>query len=56
MFLMHDGAGRYRQPLVEYLLAVYAGKSDPDTLSRLTGTKYDKLDEQYFDFMKQSPN
>jgi len=54
MFLMHDGGGRYRQPLVDYLLAIYANKSDPDTLARLTGTKYDKLDAQYFEFMKRS--
>ena len=51
---MHYGGGQYRQPLIEYLLAVYANKADADTLSRATGTKYDKLDEQYSDFMKQS--
>ncbi len=51
---MHYGGGQYRQPLIEYLLAVYANKADADALARATGTKYDKLDEQYSDFMKQS--
>jgi hypothetical protein len=54
LFFMHYGGGQYRQPLIEYLLAVYANKADADTLSHATGTKYDKLDEQYSDFMKQS--
>jgi hypothetical protein len=54
LFLMHYNAGQYRQGLIDYLLAVYASKADTDTLARVTGTKYDKLDEQYMDFMKQS--
>jgi hypothetical protein len=53
MFLMHYNGGQYRQPLVDYLLAVYANKADADTLAGDTGVKYDKLDEQYMDFMKQ---
>ena len=55
IFFMHYGGGQYRQPLIEYLLAVYANKADADTLAHATGTKYDKLDEQYSDFMKQTP-
>ena len=55
-FFMHAGDGKYRQPWVEYLKAIYANKVDPDTLSRLTHKKYDKLDEEYSDFMKQGGN
>lgn len=54
MFLMHYNGGQYRQPLVDYLLAVYANKADADTLAAVAGVKYDKLDEQYMEFMKQS--
>jgi hypothetical protein len=55
MFLMQYGGGRYRQPLVEYLQTVYADKSERGTLAKLTGVSYDKLDRQYFDFLKQAP-
>lgn len=52
-FFMNAGDGKYRQPWIEYLKAIYSNKADADTLSRLTHTKYDKLDEEYLEFMKQ---
>ena len=54
MFLMHYNGGRYRQALVDYLLAVYGNKADALTLAKLCGVKYNQLDEQYDEFMKQS--
>jgi hypothetical protein len=54
MFLMHYDQGRYRQALIDYLLAVYANKADNGTLAKLTGVKYNQLDSEYDEFMKQS--
>jgi hypothetical protein len=50
-FFMHSGGDRYRQPLIDYLIAVYSGRADPDTLAKLTGASYDKLDQQYREYM-----
>ena len=50
-FFMHYGGDRYRQPLIDYLIAVYSGRADPDTLAKLTGASYDKLDQQYREYM-----
>lgn len=50
-FFMHDAAGRYREPLVRYLVAIYGGKATAGTLSELTGTSYSALDRQYRSFM-----
>jgi hypothetical protein len=52
-FLMHDDAGRYREPLVAYLVAIYTGKADAGTLAKLTGSDYPTLDRQYTEFMNQ---
>lgn len=52
-FLMHDASGRYRQALVEYLLAVYSGRATPETLAELTGADYATLDRQYAAFMAE---
>ncbi len=52
-FLMHYRGGRYRQPLVDYLVAVYTGQAMPDTLAKLTGSRYEQLDEQYRQYMKE---
>ena len=38
-FLVHYDGGRYRDALVAYLLAVYTGRDQPDTLAKLTGHK-----------------
>ncbi len=50
-FFMHYEGGRYRQPLVDCLLAVYSGRAEPGTLAKLTGASYEKLDEQYRRYM-----
>ena len=51
-FLMHDRGDRYRQALIEYLIAVYAGRADADTLAKLTGASYEQLDRQYREYLK----
>lgn len=50
-FLMHYDAGRYRQPLVDYLQAIYTQRDTPQTLSQLTGTAYRQLDKEYRGFL-----
>jgi hypothetical protein len=50
-FFMHYDGGRYRQPLVDYLEAVYTQRDTPQTLSRLTGTAYRQLDKEYRAFL-----
>ncbi len=52
LFLMHGEAGKLRQSLVDYLLAVYSGKVDPTTLEKTTGAKYEELDRRYREFMR----
>jgi hypothetical protein len=52
-FLMHDADARYREPLVEYLIAIYTGKADAETLAKLTGAAYTTLDRQYAEFMNR---
>ncbi|HEY2146434.1 MAG TPA: hypothetical protein VGH32_00760, partial [Pirellulales bacterium] len=51
-FLMHYRGDKYRQPLIDYLLAVYAGRADANTLAKLTGASYEQLDQQYREYMK----
>lgn len=51
-FLMHDQEGRYREPLVRYLEAIYNGKAGPGTLAQLAGAGYDELDRQYREFLQ----
>jgi hypothetical protein len=46
-FLMDAGDGRYREPLVRYLAAVYAGRDKVDTLATETGRSYQQLDAEY---------
>jgi hypothetical protein len=50
-FLMHASDGRYREPLVQYLDAVYAGRDKPQTLSELTRRRYQDLDQEYRQFL-----
>jgi hypothetical protein len=52
-FLMHGDHGRYREPLVEYLVAIYTGKADAGTLAELTGVDYATLDREYVEFMSR---
>jgi hypothetical protein len=51
-FLVHYDGGRYRDALVSYLVAVYTGRDDPDTLAKLTSCRYSDLDKQYHEFME----
>jgi hypothetical protein len=53
-FLIHYDGGRYRDALVEYLVAVYTGRDDPNTLARLAGASYAELDKQYRDYLESS--
>jgi hypothetical protein len=52
-FLVFFDGGRYRDALVAYLVAVYTGRDQFDTLSRLTKTDCKVLDRQYREFMKE---
>jgi hypothetical protein len=54
-FLMDAGHARYREPLVQYLQAIYAGKDDQQTLAKLTGQSYPELDAEYRRFMESLP-
>jgi hypothetical protein len=50
-FLVFYDNGRYRDALVDYLIAVYTGRDTPATLAELTGTGYAELDKQYKEYM-----
>ena len=54
--LLIDGEqGRYREPLVQYLEAVYAGRDDTTTLENVTGASCPQLDDAYRRFMESLP-
>ena len=46
-FLMDADGGRYREPLVQYLEAVYAGRDNAESLAGATGLSNDELDAAY---------
>ncbi len=46
-FFMNGSGGRHREAFVEYLVRVYSGTADPDTLSRLCKQSYADLDVEY---------
>lgn len=53
-FLVFFEGGRYRDALVSYLVAVYTGRNNRDTLRRLTGAaSYGTLDKQYRKFIEE---
>jgi hypothetical protein len=52
-FLVFGDGGRFRDALVSYLTAIYAGRADRDTLSKLTGANYSDLDKQYRQFLEE---
>jgi hypothetical protein len=52
-FFMHAAAGRYRDPLVTYLVEVYTGRATPRSLAELMGKDYPTLDREYREFMSQ---
>ena len=46
-FFMNGERGRHRDAFVEYLVRIYTGTVDPDTLARLCGVGYAELDDAY---------
>jgi hypothetical protein len=54
-FLIDAEAGRYREPLVEYLQLIYAGRDDKESLAAATKTSYEKLDAAYRRHMESLP-
>jgi hypothetical protein len=53
-FLVHHDGGGYRDALVAYLVAVYSGRDDRSTLSRLTARSYAELDQDYREYMRSA--
>jgi hypothetical protein len=53
--LLHAENGRYREPLVRYLKAVYSGRDSEKTLAESTGQSFDELDAGYRRFMESLP-
>jgi hypothetical protein len=54
--MLMDGAeGRFREPLVEYLSAVYAGRDDASTLTTTTKIASPELDAAYRRYMESLP-
>jgi len=54
-FLMDADAARYREPLVRYLQAVYAGRDDQQTLAAQAGRSYGELDAEYRELIESLP-
>lgn len=54
-FLMHAHDSRYRDALVEYLVAIYSGGDRIATLAEAVGHAYPDLDDEYRDFLKKLP-
>lgn len=53
--LMDGDEGRYREPLVVYLSAVYAGRDDEKSLSEATGATNSELDAAYRRYLESLP-
>jgi len=53
--LMDGESGRYREPLVEYLSAVYAGRDNARSLSNATGSSMPELDAAYRRYLESLP-
>lgn len=54
-FFMHYKGGTYRQPLVNMLQLLYAGRDQVDTLENLTGQSFAELDRQYRSYLESLP-
>ena len=54
-FLIDGDEGRYREPLVLYLKAIYAGRDDAQSLAEATGASYDELDAAYRRYVESLP-
>jgi len=53
--LMDGDGGQYREPLVRYLITVYAGRDKPSSLSEATGESTTTLDAAYRQFLESLP-
>ncbi|QGJ71639.1 Hypothetical protein PBC10988_33460 [Planctomycetales bacterium 10988] len=53
-FLMHYENGKYRPALMAYLKAIYEGREHRHLLVELTGTSYERLDQEYHEYLRQS--
>lgn len=53
--LMDGEEGRYREPLVEYLSTVYAGRDQAQSLSDATGSSMTDLDAAYRRYLESLP-
>jgi hypothetical protein len=53
--LMDGDGGRYREPLVVYLTAVYAGRDDLASLPKATGASNRELDAAYRRYLESLP-
>ncbi|MDO4574690.1 MAG: hypothetical protein Q4D98_05690 [Planctomycetia bacterium] len=49
-FIFHED-GKYRDAIAQVLLDVYTGKNTFDTIPRYTGRSYEKLEEEYREFI-----
>jgi hypothetical protein len=54
-FLIDGQQGRYRESLVRYLQAVYAGRDNDQSLAEATKNSYQELDAQYRRFLESLP-
>jgi hypothetical protein len=54
-FLIDGEQGRYREPLVRYLAAVYGGRDSSDSLAELVGLVHGELDAQYGRYVQSLP-
>jgi hypothetical protein len=54
-FLMDGGDAHYRESLVRYLAAVYAGRDDARSLEKFTGRSLGELDAEYRQFLQRLP-
>jgi hypothetical protein len=54
-FLLNGAEGRYREPLVRYLQAVYTRRDNDQTLAEATGSTYPELDAAYRRYMESLP-
>jgi hypothetical protein len=54
-FLMDGEKGRYRESLVRYLDAVYAGRDNDQSLAEAAGVSCQELDAQYRRYMESLP-
>lgn len=54
-FLLGGENGRYQEPLVTYLQAVYAGRDNAQSLATGTGASFEELDKQFRRYMESLP-